>query len=290
VPPLPKFRFQWNNFPTILLSSLAIGLGLQGDSVESLKAKYGQRPKEVFIQDSWSILLEQWLKQDIESQRSLAKALRRRGLGTVEISDDYQYLASCKNTVNLRQETLYVFLAKGEQSQAGQEALIPIVNIPQATSGIETEKARPKSYDRSSMTNFAVHVVASMFELDDDQVYTDKDGDICVPSGSALVFISVIEDVAYRLFSILLSGVTESNELYRVLNEINCNLNIGRIFFINEQIILEHSVMPQSANEGDLTTCISVLTSLADHYDNKLQERFGGKLFLRERAEDEIEV
>jgi hypothetical protein len=185
---------------------------------------------------------------------------------------------------------LYVFLSKGEQSETGQEAPIAIDNIPQDTSDIETDKTQPKSHDRSSMMNFAVQVVANMFELDDDQVPIDKDGDICVPSGSALVFISVIEDTAYRLFSILLSGVTESYELYRVLNEINCNLNIGRIFFINDQIILEHSIMLQSANQGDFATCISVLTSLADHYDDKLQERFGGKLFLRERADDEIEV
>jgi len=290
---MPKFRFQWSNFSSDFLSSLALGLGLQGDFVESLKAKYGQRPKDVFIQDTWSFLLENWLKNDIDSQRSLAKALRRRGLGTTEISDDYQYLASCKNTINLRQETLYVFLAKGEQSESDQDSLKPIVGFQskaQANTGIQDDKERPKSYDRSSMTSFAVHVVANMFELEDDQVYIDKDGDICIPSGSALVFISVIEDVAYRLFSILLSDIDESDELYRTLNQINSNLNLGRIFSINEQIILEHSVMVQSVNEHELSTCINVLTSLADHYDDKLQERFGGKLFLRERAEDEIEV
>lgn len=290
---MPKFRFQWSNFSSDLLSSLASGLGLQGDFAESLKAKYGQRPKAVFIQDAWNILLEAWLKNDIESQRSLAKALRRRGLGSTEISDDFQYLVSCKNTINLRQEALYVFLAKGEASQSTQDSLRPMAGIqsqPQGTPAIQAENERPQSYDRSSMTSFAVHVVANMFGLEDEQVYVDKDGDICVPSGSAVVFISVIEDVAYRLFSILLSDINESNELYRTLNDINGNLNLGRIFCVNEQIVLEHSAMVQSVNEQELSTCINVLTSLADHYDDKLQDRFGGKLFLRERAEDEIEV
>lgn len=292
---MPRYRFSWSNIDRVILEAVTSSLSLTGEPAASLQAKYGLRPKENFIQDAWPTLLPGWLNADSESCAALAKALRNRGLGQVNINDDYSFLQSCRNTQGLRQEALYIFLRKGEQSAVSsdksednpvpsQEARV------QAAVDTSTQSEFPAALDRNSLMKFAVKAAAGLYGVSEDKVYIDGDGDILVPCGSAAVFINVIENLQIKVFSIMVREPRECEDMYRLINEVNSNLKIGHVFYSSECIILEHGLFAKWTTQAELRTVIDIIGDLADFYDHKLQERFGGSLFLREKAEDEIAV
>lgn len=290
---MPRLRFQWVNLSHGFLQDLAVSLGLGGDPSESLRSKYGQKPKETFIQDAWPSLLKYWLENDPKSRRSLVKALKSRNLGDVSISDENKYLASCRNTVNLRQEVLQLFLAVGEQSssqaETSQAAILSASQAsPQAISAETAEK--PNGLDKDSMTSFAVRAISKWYEISEDQIHIDNDGDIYVPNGSAVVFVSAVEGCAFRLFSVLLSGVDSTDELLNDLNVINSNLMLGTLYVDNKTVFLSHNLVAECTTDHAIGMSVHILGNIGDSLDHKLQERHGGRIFLREPASDEIEV
>ena len=95
--------------------SLASDLKLNGDAAEALAHKYGAKPNADFIKDAWPTLLVVWLPNDTESLGKLQNALRARGLGNVDIKNPLLYLKSCRNTANLREDCIRLFIAKGER-------------------------------------------------------------------------------------------------------------------------------------------------------------------------------
>ena len=111
---MPRYRFQWANIRPDLIQELASGLKLEGDAIESLKERYGSRPKPEFIQDSWQILLEKWLPNDPLSANQIAAALKIRGLGDIEIEESTTYLKTCRNTSGLRDVVNEAFISIGE--------------------------------------------------------------------------------------------------------------------------------------------------------------------------------
>lgn len=295
VPEMPRYRFNWANFNQTLLSEIAQGLSVSGDPVVGLKAKYGLRPKEDFIQDGWQVLLTAWLKSDSEACADLAAALRKRGLGPTDQSDDLAYLQACRNSQGLRQEALQVFLGKGEQSKgaiarpadSAPRAEPPAVDT--AASPLSSSRS-PDSFDRESLISFAKEAVSALYGVSEENVYVDGDGDILAPCGSAAVFVSVVDDNEFRVFSLLLRDPRECDELYRVINDVNSNLRLGRLFYSGGIVILEHNLPARYTTFAGLKLVIDVIGDVADFYDHRLQEMFGGSLFLRERAQDEISV
>lgn len=292
---MPRFRFNWENLDSELLRSLADGASLSGDPASSLKARYGSRPKEDFIKDTWSILLSHWLKEDTSFCGLLASSLRKKGLGQTDISDDFSFLQSCRNTQGLRQEVLQLFIQKGEQ---GKSEISSSTNVTprhqtqsaQSQAGVNTSAEMPTDLDRDSLIKFTVSAAAELYGVTEDKVYIDDDGDIVVPCGSAVIFVTVIEAREIRIFSLLVKGPEESHELYQLLNEINSNLRIGRVFYASECVFVEHNLRPQFLTKDGLKFAIDMIGELADHLDNKIQDRFGGETARRERAEDEISV
>mgnify|MGYP001474441814 FL=1 len=116
---MPRFKFQWSNIPEELQRQLLPeDQRNTDDSPDALKRIYGARPKDEFIRENWQILLESWLKNDALSSEQLASSLRALSLGETSIQQNYDYLASCKNTKNLRSYALQAFLDFGERSPA----------------------------------------------------------------------------------------------------------------------------------------------------------------------------
>lgn len=290
---MPRYRFKWENLPKQLLQALGSGLQLKGEPAQLLSQKYGTRPKESFVQDAWPILLEEWLQTDSVSLGSLAKSLRSRNLGQSGITDDYEYLKTCKNTANLRHEVLCILLTKGELSDSSEQPT-ETRNNPKATTADNTVEGykwqRPKSLDKATLMEFALEAVSCLYNVDKKIIYIDTDGDILAPSGSAAVFLSAIEDREFRVFSPMVQNVNVCDDLFRVLNEINAKLRHGRIFCIGDQVILEEILDAGHASLYTLGFIVGTIGNIADFYDHKIQDRFGGSLFLRERAEDEINV
>ena len=292
---MPRYRFNWSNFDAEILVALAEQLQIAGEPSEGLRTKYGLRPKEDFVQEAWQSLLAIWLKSDSDSRAHLATALRKRGLGQVDMPDDFAYLESCRNTQGLRQEALQVFLRKGEQSSGAIAR--PDTSAADLEAATHTDQASslgasetPTSFDRDSLLAFAKEAVASLYGIQAENVYTDSDGDILAPCGSAGVFVSVIDDVEFRVFSLVLREPRESNELFKIINDINQDLRIGRMFYTGSTILLAQNLMAKWTTLAELRVVIDVIGDVADFYDHRLQEVLGGELFLRERAQDEISV
>lgn len=111
---MPRYRFQWINVRPDLLQELASGLKLEGDAIESLKERYGSRPKKEFAKDAWPILLEKWLLRDPIAARQLAVKMKSRGLGDIENEDNITYLKTCRNTSGLQDVVIDAFIKLGE--------------------------------------------------------------------------------------------------------------------------------------------------------------------------------
>lgn len=110
---MPSRRFQWSNLERSLLDSLASDLNLKGEASEALEKKYGAKPTAEFIREAWPTLLSSWLANDVEARQHLSSKLRAKGLGNVETESSMDYLRSCRNTLNLREACIQLFLAKG---------------------------------------------------------------------------------------------------------------------------------------------------------------------------------
>lgn len=290
---MPRFKFQWSNLPVDLLRELAWGLGLPGDPAEALKTRFGVRPKEDFVKESWPLLLQFWLSGDPVACHELVGALRAKGLGKTDIADPVGYLKSCNNSGSLRTEVNRLFLALGEYAKQ-EDPPSTRSNDTRHTQTVRestTIEEHPQELTRDSMLAFAKGVVAAMYKVNEEDLIIDGDGDLFIPAGSAGVFLRVKEDPdEFRIFSPLVSNVDESLLLYTLINQINSDLRFGCLCYANRTIILDHGLIGRTIDPLQLAIIIDILTDTADFYDHRLQEKLGGDVFFRERDEDEIEV
>lgn len=298
---MPRFKFQWSNLPEDLrLALLPDDQKDTDNSSKALKRIYGARPKDDFIRENWPTLLGSWLKNDSLSRDQLASSLRALGLGETSIELNLDYLASCKNTKNLRSYALQVFLDFGERSPASSPQVEAIRQLTVVATPPEEGTSLSKSAGstlivdgdpETELRNKARAAVGKLFNTPPEDVFVDGDGDVSVRFGSAAVFVRIVmaNPLRYSIFSPLLSGVEESPSLYEILNEINKNLIIGSMTTSNSNVVLEYSVISTITME-ELSMVIDYMTDMADQYDNKLQEYVGGNPFFREKNQDEIDV
>lgn len=298
---MPRFKFQWTNLPENLqLSLLPVEERTSQNAAEVLKRIYGARPREEFIREQWTTLLNNWLQDNIQECKNLASSLRPIGVGDNNIESNIDYLKSCKNTKNLRNYTLQAFLDFGERTPASSPQIEEIRNLTVVSTPLEAGTSLSKTLGstvildgdpETDLLNKARAAVGKLYNKPADSVFVDSDGDVAVACGSAAVFIRVImaNPVRFSIFSPLLNEVEESPALYEIINEINQNLIIGSITASNKNVTLHYSVLA-SIGIDELSTVVDYVTDMADLYDNKLQEYVGGNSFFREKNEDEVDV
>ena len=298
---MPRFKFQWANLPKNLqISLLPAEERTTENTAEVLKKIHGARPREEFIREQWTTLLDSWLKDNISECDNLASLLRTIGVGDKNIESNIDYLRSCKNTKNLRIYTLQAFLDYGERTPASSPQIEEIRNLtvvaspPEAGTNLSKASGSTLILDgdpETDLRNKARAAVGKLFNKPVDDVVLDNDGDVPVAYGSAAVFVRVImaNPLRYSIFSPLLNEVEETPALYEILNEINQNLIIGSMTVSNKNVTLQYSVVASIGME-ELALIIDYMTDMADLYDNKLQEYVGGNSFFREKNEDEVDV
>ena len=142
---MPKYKFRWSNLPCKLLDELREAL-IEGDgeSAELLDELYGARPRDDFVREAWSVLLDSWLEHDKESRNAVVIALRQaRGEdGTItNRRGQLEYLRGLRNTKNLRSVVLHEFIDFGELERAKEELkTIPVEEPPPQ---VPTEVIKP---------------------------------------------------------------------------------------------------------------------------------------------------
>jgi len=130
---VPRYRFRWEQLPSVLTRRLARELQLDGEPAAALRTSYGARPDEDFVRDAWPVLRAEWLAKDGPARRSVVAQLRERRLGDPDLpvnnrQGQLRYLASCRNSSTLRQVVLEGFRAfgSGPDMQAGEHSTISI--------------------------------------------------------------------------------------------------------------------------------------------------------------------
>jgi hypothetical protein len=149
-----------------------------------------------------------------------------------------------------------------------------------------------KGGEQDALIDVVRRAVAIICDKKPEDVKPDEDGDFLVAGESAGLFISVQTDPSALVFTTdILTGVKESAALYALINEINADIVIGQIYFLEKDsnIRYYYRYPAESPSPELVATIISEMVGEADLYDDRLKVRLGGER-MNEEADDEIEV
>jgi hypothetical protein len=107
----------------------------------------------------------------------------------------------------------------------------------------------------------------------------DQDGDIPIRVGSALLFVRPVagRPPLLQLFSPLVSGVDLTPALLDSLNDINRNILFGRVFWTEREVVVSMELTAVGISASQIAFACVQLGNLADHLDDVLRGRFGGR-------------
>lgn len=126
-------------------------------------------------------------------------------------------------------------------------------------------------------------IVATMMKTQPDAVQVDKDGDIGIRSGSAMVFVRVRDNPPLvDVFSPVLTEVEPTEQLFVKLSELTNRMPIGRLYCVNDTVWASIPVFGRDFQPTHLMLAVQVMTGLADELDDRLHGEFGGKRFFGE--------
>jgi Putative bacterial sensory transduction regulator len=122
--------------------------------------------------------------------------------------------------------------------------------------------------------------------LGTDEIVRDKDGDIPIRQGSALLFVRTIDGVppVVRVFSLVLHSVESSPPLLEALNEINAKIMFGRVMWGSDRVMVSAEVPAIGISAEQIAFVCLQIGALADHLDDELGDRFGGRKRFDEPA------
>lgn len=107
----------------------------------------------------------------------------------------------------------------------------------------------------------------------------DQDGDLPIRVGSALMFVRPIAGVPplIQVFSPLVSGVELTPALLDALNDINRKVLFGRVFWTEREVVVSMELTAVGISASQIAFACVQLGNLADHLDDILRGRFGGR-------------
>ncbi len=270
---MPRYRFSWDNLPSGLLHQLGSDLRLRPPVDQALRERYGARPEQDFVRDAWPTLIRAWLETDDESRELVVDELRARGLGkvrgpAVSAAAQLYYLQSCRNSSALREAVAAIFTAFGE-SEAFRTPV-------------------PSDQPPTSLTEWLCWAVAQVLEV--EQVNQDPDGDIRIRYGSTMCFVRGIEDPpSVRLFAPMVIDIPRTPALLEDLNDINLNITVGRVVHTPaNEVLYSLELYGEQLTVEIIRASLDAATTIADHFDHRLQSRFGGKTLYAEVSDDSV--
>lgn len=113
--------------------------------------------------------------------------------------------------------------------------------------------------------------------------YTVEDGRARVEYGSTAVFISAHQwqerYTIVELVAPVLQEVPASAALLKRLNEQNEKLYFGKAYWRNDEVWLAHNLLGDRLDNEELIASVGILAVVADHLDDELKKKFGGRRF-----------
>ena len=107
----------------------------------------------------------------------------------------------------------------------------------------------------------------------------DRDGDLPIRVGSAIMFVRPVSGrpPLLQLFSPLVSGVDMTPALLDSLNDINRSILFGRVFWAEREVVVSMELTSVGISAKQIAFACVQLGNLADHLDDVLRGRFGGR-------------
>ncbi|MFN8631688.1 MAG: YbjN domain-containing protein [Chloroflexota bacterium] len=107
----------------------------------------------------------------------------------------------------------------------------------------------------------------------------DRDGDLPIRVGSALMFVRPVPGVPplVQVFAPLVSGVDLTPQLLEALNDINRKVLFGRVFWTDREVVVSMELTAVGITAAQIAFACVQLGNLADHLDDVLRGRFGGR-------------
>jgi hypothetical protein len=111
-----------------------------------------------------------------------------------------------------------------------------------------------------------------------DELIADEDGDYPFQIGDETMFVRLVEgaDPTLKVFGILLDGVAASPDLMTELNDINAHIQFARVFWVEEQVLLESEIVASELDHDELRTACNTVSRLLTELGPMLRARFGG--------------
>ncbi|HLT09400.1 MAG TPA: hypothetical protein VK028_01170 [Micromonosporaceae bacterium] len=126
-------------------------------------------------------------------------------------------------------------------------------------------------------------VIAAMLKTSPENLPVDRDGDIGIRSGSAMVFVRVRENPPLvDVFSPVLTDINANEKLYVRLSELTHRMPIGRLYCNDKTVWASVPVFGRDFQPTHLMLAVQVMTGLADELDDRLHGEFGGRRFFVE--------
>jgi len=107
----------------------------------------------------------------------------------------------------------------------------------------------------------------------------DRDGDLPIRVGSALIFVRPVagRPPLLQIFSPIVVGVDLTPALLDSLNDINRGILFGRIFWAEREVVVSMELTAVGMTAPQIAFACVQLGNLADHLDDVLRGRFGGR-------------
>ena len=306
---MPRYLFSWDNIPDAIVTALASAIGSEGDARTGLRATYGARPKQVFVQDLWPVLLDAWLPIDDDMRSWIVEELVAAGLGDLSIDvtaeiGQFQYLRTCRNASTLRIIVLSAFQTIGEpgyapslgSSTANSQTLEAETSTTSDTSVApqKADAADPETQGEPPVDVTLVDwVIRSLSEAAGMEITRDTDGDIPIPRGSSVTYIRVdSENPVLHFFSFAVSKMPANPALYEAVNEINLQLELCKAIVIEDgtAVLFSATIPADSLSTKGLMYALDQVSATADHFDSLLVDRFGGTTMMLDEAGDVVDV
>lgn len=285
---MPRIQFHWHNIQCDLREIIAAKASMPADTPEAFVKRFGKRPDEDFVKECWPALFEFWLSCEDADAMACAHLLSAAGYGNRHIQHTCDYILSCVTAPGFHSIILQVFLAKGQQPRDGVRLPATlhahhIAEAPPHHAALSTHPPLPQ-LRRSVAGMLQQHYAPA-------QLSETPDGELLIVAGSCTVRITVqAPPLIVRVHAALVTGVVVSDALLESLNSINSVLPLGRIFYQDETVYLESSLLDATFTETAVMTAVKNIAYIADFYDDRLQHAFGGKRMRDGLSADHIDV
>ncbi len=114
----------------------------------------------------------------------------------------------------------------------------------------------------------------------------DHDGDLPVRYRGAQFYVRIVgtTDPWVQVFSIAVTDVEASPELFEQVNQINREMHFARAFFVNSQVLIETEIWADDVNPANFGHACANIAGATDAFTPRLTELGGRALFEESKS------